>query len=153
MTRGRCQGRDGCDMRRQWLFCRCHRQRYLAEYKSMQTSGMSVQRCADLKLHMQRRSKLCVMEHSVKTSSTNVNILSSGSIPTHAMWWLVHETWTVIIIIIIIRLAHIKNDFQQGSMLQTKFRTMVNFNNCVKCFIYSRCIARILLSIEQLSTT
>ena len=30
MTRERCQGRDGCKMRRQWLFYQCHRQRYMA---------------------------------------------------------------------------------------------------------------------------
>ena len=43
----------------------------------MQTSCMSVQRGADLRLHLQRRSKLCVVEHCVKISSTNVNILDS----------------------------------------------------------------------------
>ena len=73
----------------------------------MQTSCMSVQRRADVRLHLQRRSTLCVVEHSVKISSTNVNILSSGSIQNHAMWWLVPEMWTVIITIII-RFAHMQ---------------------------------------------
>ena len=53
----------------------------------MQTSCMSVQRCADVRLHLERRSKLCVVEHSVKISSTNVNILSSGSIQPCGGWY------------------------------------------------------------------
>ena len=33
-----------------------------------------------------------VVEHSVKTSSAHVNILSSGSIQTRAMWCFIHQT-------------------------------------------------------------
>ena len=50
----------------------------------MQTSCMSVQRCADLRLHLRRRSNICVIEHSVKTSSAYVKIFSPGSTKTHA---------------------------------------------------------------------
>ena len=96
--RGDVAGRE--DFAREEMDARCDVSGYSAGVTDAVYGGVtepanivhSVRRCADLRLHPRRRSNICVVEHSVNTSSANVNILSSGCIQTRARWWFIHQT-------------------------------------------------------------